>query len=174
MEEKHNTKQNTMSTVGNKLDILDFIKKCNDDNCYELLTGLLESQSLSAGKSIRECLEIKKPIVDNDVFSIHSYQLEHIQITGTEEVNNEAVSTILTIYCFKTKQGELFNSEYERFENLLKLSKDCINLQTMLAPECTDESILLFTSCRYNKIEAGEEKLFYFTAIAHTKVGTIH
>lgn len=32
MEEKHNTKQNTMSTVGNKLDILDFIKKCNGDN----------------------------------------------------------------------------------------------------------------------------------------------
>lgn len=174
MEVKQNIEQSKKDTESKKLDILDFIEKCNGENYYEMLTGLLESESLTAGKTVRECLELQRPIVNNEDVSIHPYQLEHIQVKGNEKVKTEAVSTILTIYCIKAKQGELFHNEHERLEKLYKLSKDCINLQSLLTPECTEDSLLLFSSCRFSKIESGREQLFYFTAIAYNKVGTIH
>lgn len=174
MEVKQNTEQSKKDNESKKLDILDFIEKCNGENYYEMLISLLESESLIIGKTVRESLELQKPIVNNDDVSIHPYQMEHIQVKGNEKVKTKTISTILTVYCVKAKQGELFRNEHECLEKLYKLSKDCINLQSLLAPECNDDNILLFSSCRFSTIESDKEQLFYYTVIAYNKVGTIH
>jgi hypothetical protein len=174
MEDKLIVRKSKIVNEDNKVNIIDFIEGSNEDNYYEMLICLLEHENLVEGKTIRKHLETTKPIVDNEYFSVHNHQLEHISIIPVEGVKTEYESTFLIIYCIKSKGGELFNSKDECQEKLYQLSKDCFNLQKITNLYCSEDNMRLFSCCSSVLTENEEKRYSYFTAMAFTLTGNIH
>jgi len=174
MEEKQVFDKSKIINSNNEVNVIGFIEGCNEENYYDMLVNLLEHENLVEGKTLRKYLDVAKPIVNNEYFSVHQYQVENIKIISKDDVKDGVESTFLSIFCIKSKEGQLFSSVHESYEKLYTLSKECINLQMLPGLYCTENNMRLFSCCISTLTENEVKRYFYFTAIAFTNTGILH